>query len=158
MWLNLQGELWHGNLDCRSLLRCPLLRQSSLPLQKHARSCFGWRNSCKSLVLFKTSTCYFVIVRVSFILVRIQLFILGPSILMWGIIGYVMLWKLGYWSWQKFIQMIIVVIWWLRRNWEPSLKLVVELSVCRSSPHSCEGEICWVGLTSYVDVQSNINF
>ena len=149
--------MWHDNLDCRSVLHCPLLRQSSLPLQKQARSCFVWRNSCKSLLLFKTSTCYSVIVRVSFILVRIQLSILGPSILMWGIIGYVMLWKLGYWSWQKFIQMIIMLIWWLRRYWEASLKLVVRLLVCQSSPYSCQGEICWVGLTSYVEAQSNIN-
>ncbi|RDX81981.1 hypothetical protein CR513_37284, partial [Mucuna pruriens] len=38
---NLQGELWLDNLTCKSVLLCPLPRQSLLPIQKYARSCFG---------------------------------------------------------------------------------------------------------------------
>jgi len=63
---------------------------------------------------------------------------------MWGIIGYVMLWMLSCWSWKRFIQMIMVLIWWLKHCQEGSLKFVVRSPVWRLSPHSCEGEICWV--------------
>ena len=45
----------------------------------------------------------------------------------------------------KVHKMIIVLIWRLRHYWEASLKLVVRLSANRSSPQSCEGEICWLG-------------
>ncbi|RDX69178.1 hypothetical protein CR513_51740, partial [Mucuna pruriens] len=37
---------------------------------KHVRSCFGCRNSCRSLVLFETNIVYSVIVGVQFILIR----------------------------------------------------------------------------------------
>jgi len=77
----------------------------------------------------------FVDSRVLSILVRIQLSILDPNLLMLGIIGYVILWMLSCWQWKKFIQMIMVLIWWLKHCQEESLKFVVRSPVWRLSPH-----------------------
>jgi len=69
---------------------------------------------------------------------------------MWGIIGYEMLWMLSYWSWSKFILMIMMLIWWLRHYQEGSLKIVVRSPVWWSPPYSCEEEICWVFLAPFL--------
>ena len=64
IWLPLQGELWLGNLDCKSVLHCLQLRLSSLLPLRHVKSYFGWRNLCKNLFFNNGGMFYFVIVKV----------------------------------------------------------------------------------------------
>ena len=71
------------------------------------------RNLCKNLFFNSRGMFYFVIVKVLYILARILLFMVDLNILMYGIIGSMIFWEiLNYWSLRRFIQMIMVQIWW----------------------------------------------
>jgi hypothetical protein len=76
--------------------------------------CYGWRTSWKSSAWRKISTICFVIVRVLSILPRIQVSTLEPRILIWGIIGFWMLWVPSWCNLRRSLSNRMVWIWWRR--------------------------------------------
>ena len=124
IWSLFQGEQCHGNQDCRNVLLCRPQRLRILLSPNLARSYCGWRSFYKNWVYNKKGIYSTVIVKVLFISVRIQLFILDPSILMWDIIGFVMHWKQNCFALRKSILMRMDKIWWQNQYLQRSYNYV----------------------------------
>lgn len=133
-----------GNLGYKNMLPYLLHKLSLLLLLKLVKKYFGWRDYWRNLVVPKRDMCFIVKVKGLYILVRILHFMVNLNILMWDTIGFKTCWILSCLNLRKFIQMIMVLTWWLKLCQDRNLKIIAWSSGCRSPPHSRERENCWV--------------